>query len=75
MNDSAIQVTFRVLCLFEGCQTSVFHLKNQQPACTKGEQDSIQGLGMKKVKIVGSLCDRISSKPSCEGNDMYFIQH
>lgn len=28
----------------------------------------------KKSEIVGSLCDSISSKASCEGNDMYFIQ-
>lgn len=39
------------------------------------EKGSIQGLEMKKVKIVGSLCDRISSKASCEGEDVYFTQH
>lgn len=33
------------------------------------------GLGNEKVKIVGSLCDRISSKASCEGKDMHFVQH
>ena len=31
-------------------------------------------IGNEKAKIVGSLCGRISSKASCEGNDMYFIQ-
>lgn len=46
MNSSTIQVTFRVLWLFEGCQTSVFHLKNQQSPCTKGEQDRIRENGL-----------------------------
>lgn len=58
-NSSAIQVTFRVLWFFEGCQTSVFHLKNQQLHCTKGEQDkmrekgSFQGLEMNKWRLWG----------------------
>lgn len=80
MNSAAAQVTFRVLWLFEDCQT-VFHLKKTAAASYKRStgrnkrERQYPGLENETVKIVGSRCDRISSKASCEENDMYFTQH
>lgn len=79
-HDFAIQVTFRVVWVFESCQTSVFHLQSQ-PIRRKNRnrmrgRDSIRSLEMEKVKIVRWLCDFFSLSLSLfKVKDVYLIKY